>query len=58
MEFTGHTGEQTLALILQLVSRLDHLGMKGDVRVRIYTAAGTVEIAGKSAALVNEEKLA
>lgn len=54
-EFTGHTGEQTLALVLQLVARLDHLGLKGEVRVRILTSGGPITLEAKSAAMVAEE---
>lgn len=51
-----HSGEQTLALILQLVARLDHMGIRGEVRLRIMTSGGPLEIVGKSAALLAEEQ--
>lgn len=42
------TGEQLLEL-LQIVARLDQLGMDGEVRVRIHLGGGTIEIHSKSA---------
>lgn len=50
-----HTGEQTLELILQLVARLDHVGLDGEIRVRIRLSGGDIEITAKSARAVERE---
>lgn len=52
---TGHTGEQTLELVLQLISRLDAIGLDGEIRVRIRLKGGDIEILAKSACAVERE---
>lgn len=54
-----HTGEQLLDLLMQIVARLDHLGLDGEVRVIVHTSGGAITIEGKSAKNVaNAERLA
>ncbi|HET9893191.1 MAG TPA: hypothetical protein VFQ42_22125 [Mycobacterium sp.] len=46
--FAEHSSDQLLELVLQLVSRLDRLGLDGEVRVVVHLSGGTVELSGKS----------
>lgn len=41
--------EEQKRLVLQLVARLDHLGLDGEVRVVVHLRGGTVDLLGKSA---------
>lgn len=52
MGYMGHTNEQLLTLMIQLVEQMSHLGLRGDVRLRVLLPGGEIAFHGRSAALI------